>query len=120
MKESATIDAPRRRVYVSAGEECVVNNTERIDYIERCRYDSCKEYPHRQSARMSSMFIYVVVSIESKEWKQEQKVFTDLDKAMAFAKEEFESGYYERVYVRTFESNGDDTYTQTTITRLEC
>lgn len=67
---------------------------------------------------MSGPFIYVAVAVEYKEWNQEQEVFTDIDKAMAFAKEEFESGNYERVYLKAFESNGDGTHTQTDSTCL--
>ena len=64
------------------------------------------------------MFIYVVVSVETKEWKQDQEVFTGYDKALSFAKEEYESGNYEYVYMKTFESQGDDTYMETTSVRL--
>lgn len=68
---------------------------------------------------MSSMFIYVVVSVEAnKEWNQDQEVFTDYDKALAFAKEEYESGDYEYVFMKTFESQEDGKYVETTSVRL--
>ena len=46
-------------------------------------------------------------------------MFTDFDKALAFAKEEFESGSYDYIDVKTFESQGDDAYVETTSVRLE-
>lgn len=65
------------------------------------------------------MFIYVVISVEDYgNTNRDYEVFTDYDKALSFAKEDRESGNYDYVDVKTFESQRDGKYTETTSVRL--
>lgn len=62
---------------------------------------------------MNSMYIYIVVSSQwGKEHNQDKQPFTDRKKALDCAAYETVGGFYGRVTVTQFESNGDGTYTE--------